>query len=615
MGFLLKKNYHNESITNKDDILRWFESLFNSAWSLKSDTSSGINLGDITPLYGKKTANMESFCRLLWGVFPTISGNNKHNLKVSEIFICISEGTDPEHVNYWGDLSDFDQRSVEMAALACGLALADEHFKKHLTQRQIDNLIKWLNKIRDVEIPKNNWSFFPIIVEMALCLTGREYSKKTIELHFEILDSYYLGDGWYSDGISRPRDYYNAMALHYYGLFYSKMMVQYDPERCQILRERASVFAKDFIHMFGSDGSAIPFGRSMTYRFAQVAFWSAAIFAEIDSIPMSVIKGLFLRNLRWWREQQILDSRGILTVGYSYSNLILAEDYNAPGSSYWCCKIFLILALPDEHLFWHCSEDPLPTQVEGVHCITHSGQIVHHDLINNHHYLLNAGQFPAKNYNNSESKYCKFSYSSLLGFNLERSRYSLELNSCDSSLLLSEGDGYYRGRRTSLKTKINQDGVYTEWYPWPDVNIKTWLIPLTSGYARVHIINTKRALECVDGGFPVPVPDFSQSRFNEINGCVICQEENLFSSIVDISPEQNRKTEMVISPPGSNIIYPCSSGVPVLRNNISPGKHVLMSMVNAGLGSLDSNKENPNIFIEESVICIKSTDKTYVFSF
>lgn len=67
MGFLLKRNYHNESITNKDDILRWFESLFNSAWSLKSDTSSGINLGDITPLYGKKTANMESFCRLLWG--------------------------------------------------------------------------------------------------------------------------------------------------------------------------------------------------------------------------------------------------------------------------------------------------------------------------------------------------------------------------------------------------------------------------------------------------------------------------------------------------------------------------------------------------------------------
>lgn len=614
MEVLSNGHFQHEHLSTKSDLLQWFESLFNSAWSLKDGNASGINLGDVTPLYGKSVSSMEAFCRLLWGVFPTISGKNKHNLNASEIFKCIAEGTNPEHVNYWGDLSDFDQRSVEMTVIGYGLALSDDHFNMHLTQGEMDNLIKWLNQIRKVELPKNNWSFFPVIIEMALCLTGREFSKQTIDTHFEMLDSYYLGDGWYSDGKSRPRDYYNAMALHFYGLFYSKLMVHYDPERCEILRDRATLFAKDFIHMFASDGSAIPFGRSMIYRFAQVAFWSAAIFAEIDCIPMGVIKGILLRNLRWWKQQQILDSRGILTVGYSYNNLMLAEDYNSPGSPYWCCKIFLILLLPDEHPFWKCTEEKLPLQ-ERVHCISHSGHLVHHDVINEHHYLLNAGQFPAKNYNNSESKYCKFSYSSLFGFNLERSRYGLELNSCDSSLLLSENDGYYRGRRISVETKVSPESIYTEWHPWADVKIKTWLIPLVSGHIRVHLIDTNRSLECVEGGYPIPVPDFSKPRFDKSFGCVSCQEKDLYSSITDISPGLNRTSEMVVSPPGSNIIYPCSSGIPVLKNNISPGKHIFISMVNAGRGDLKVNTGKPSISIEESIVCLKANDKHFIFSF
>ncbi|MER2891238.1 DUF2264 domain-containing protein, partial [Escherichia coli] len=97
-----------------------------------------------------------------------------------------------------------------------------------------------------------------------------------LENHFAAMEHYYLGDGWYSDGPGRPRDYYISMGFHFYGLIYAKLMADVDPTRCATLRDRAARFSSDFIHFFAEDGSAIPFGRSLTYRFAEAAFWSAA---------------------------------------------------------------------------------------------------------------------------------------------------------------------------------------------------------------------------------------------------------------------------------------------------------------------------------------------------
>ena len=41
------------------------------------------------------------------------------------------------------------------------------------------------------------------------------------------------------------------------------------------------------IHLFGTDGAAIPYGRSMTYRFACAAFWSAVAFDELEVRPLA----------------------------------------------------------------------------------------------------------------------------------------------------------------------------------------------------------------------------------------------------------------------------------------------------------------------------------------
>ncbi len=56
------------------------------------------------------------------GIVPLLAGG-----KSSEVWdLClqgIKNGTNPAHEEYWGEITDFDQRAVEMAAYGYALAL------------------------------------------------------------------------------------------------------------------------------------------------------------------------------------------------------------------------------------------------------------------------------------------------------------------------------------------------------------------------------------------------------------------------------------------------------------------------------------------------------------
>lgn len=103
-------------------------------------------------------------------------------------------------------------------------------------------------------------------------------------------------------------------------------------------------------------GRAIPFGRSVGYRFAMVSFWGALAYAGVElpaPLTWGMVKGMVLRHLRWWQTQpDIWSSSGTLTIGYTFpnmyvststtilsrysrfcaDNLKMAENYNSPGS-------------------------------------------------------------------------------------------------------------------------------------------------------------------------------------------------------------------------------------------------------------------------------------------
>lgn len=541
--------------------------------------SAQFPLGDTCAHYSAEIASMEGLSRALWGLFPLMASGEK--VPYSDKYLAaIKQGTDPQSAGYWGETGPYDQRLVEMAAYGLGLALLQERLLETFTPRERDNLHRWLNQITDAQMPDSNWNYFAIMVQLGFKRAGLPWDPQAIERRFTLMEAYYLGDGWYSDGPGRPKDYYIAMAFHFYGLIYATLNGHDDPERAATLRERARLFAQDFIYMSAAGGESIPFGRSLTYRFAMVAFWSAVAFAELDVFSPGVVKGLILRHLRWWLKQPIFDRDGILTLGFACPNLVMCEDYNSPGSPYWALKVFLMLALPAEHAFWQAEELPLPA-LEPTRVIPHAQQILMHDEGSQHACMLTSGQLELNNYVNTEAKYTKFAYSSRFGFTVERGRYGIKHAACDAMLLLSEGDDYYRGRRECEEVVVDARYLFSRWSPWHDVHIATWLIPCGDWHLRLHHLDSARTLNSVEGGFAVMKAPHQALTASGKNGVGV-SAANGTSAIFSLSAGVPRREDCIITPPNSSVMFAECAAIPVLTGQLTPGQHWLCCAVRAG---------------------------------
>ena len=74
----------------------------------------------------------------------------------------------PKDSFYWGDINDYDQYIVEMAALSLNLLLNRNYFFDELSVTSKQQLIHWLKQALDKKIPKNNWTFFIIWLERSV---------------------------------------------------------------------------------------------------------------------------------------------------------------------------------------------------------------------------------------------------------------------------------------------------------------------------------------------------------------------------------------------------------------------------------------------------------------
>ncbi len=580
---------------------------------------SGLHLGNSSALYDDRVALLEGMSRLLWGLAPYAaglseaggtraggsvrpSGSAERAVGASDRAIEIIRGglvagADPSHPSYWGIGGDRDQRYVEMASIALSLLIAREAFWDPLPEESKANLASWLGAINSVELPPTNWEFFRVMVNVALRSLDRPFDPERLESSLRKIESLYRADGWYVDETNY--DLYNPFAFHFYGLCYARLAGDDDRSRAQRFRERASLFAGQFLPWFEPDGRAVPFGRSLGYRFAASSFFAACAFSGEEAAPMGELKGLLLRNLRWWLGRPILDHEGVLTIGYAYPDLVAAEQYNSPGSPYWALKSFLPLALGSEHPFWKADERPLPplpaTSLNSV-----PGLIVCRDGgaespafaaeaapaadRADHVFMLNAGQYPCWESTNAAAKYAKFAYSSRFGFCVSRSSYHLPKTGCDSSLLFSEGDGYWRERRQSRDRFACADFAYSAWNPFNDLEVRTWLFPCGPWHLRLHRVEAARPFECVEGGFSLPESTGFEGPYEPIvrssgDGAVSAEYPWAGGGIRDIPCGERsgggrsggwRDAGLLAPDPNLNLLYPRVL-IPILSGRIESG--------------------------------------------
>lgn len=549
-------------LETKEDLQAAFKATFEPLLPAFSEAGARVRVEQGGAHFDDSAADLEGFARPLWGIIPFVAGGG-HFEHWDLYHKGLTNGTDPNHPEYWGTPGDRDQRQVELAAIGFALALIPKHIWEPLSDKAKTNLVSFLKKGRDSDYPVCNWRFFRVLVDLGLKTVGAEYDVQMTEQYLDEIDTYYLGDGYYGDGVEKHRmDYYNPWAFHFYALLYAKVCPE-DTVRQQKYRERASVFAEQFQHWFADDGSCIPFGRSLIYRFACGSYWAALAFADVEALPWGVIKGHFLRHMRWWAQQPISRlNTGLLSLGYAYPNSFVCENYNSPQSPYWAMKAFLPLALPDSHPFWTAEE--LPATYESAN-LPIPGMVISH-YPKNTVALMSGPQQSHSVVRFEAEKYGKFAYSTRYGFSMDVNPYGFETATFDSMIGFSD-DGRHFRTRESTQARIHEDKIYSVWTPWEDVSVETWLIPSGKWHIRVHHVHSARPLTTIEGGFAISKTDSAGkiTRKELADRAYVINSED-FSGIVDLG--SNRSSRIAIPEANTNLMTP-KTIVPQLKGTVN----------------------------------------------
>ena len=478
--------------------------ILNPLKPLYSEQKARLYVGQTSAHYENDSIPMEAFARPLWGLIPFWAGGGS-DTEFEEIYRRgIEAGTDPENPEYWHTCRDYDQKFCEMAAIAFGMLFCPEKLWEPLSEQGKDHLIDWLWEINRHACCACNWQFFKIITNMAMYKVGRAYDASGMEEGLELIDAYYDSGGWYHDGNGGDKDYYNPFVMVTYGMIYAMFMQKEDPVRCARFRERALAFGKDYIYWFSENGESFAYGRSMTYQFAQTAYFSVCVLSGTEVFPLPVLKGIISRHLVYWLNQPIFDNAGVLTIGYCYPNLQMSESYNAPGSPYWAMKAFLFLALPEEHPYWRAPIAPLP-ELGSLKYLEHANMLIQRG--DGKVVALVPGRTMADGHSHTIEKYGKFAYSSKFGFSIARSNVTLAENAPDS-MLAFQVYGYFFVKNTIEKDYvIGENGLCVRWSPMEGIHVETTIEPTADGHIRTHRITS--AVECTayDCGFAVSTDD------------------------------------------------------------------------------------------------------------
>lgn len=557
-----------------------------------------LHIGSTAAHYGERSARVEGWVRVLWGLGPLFGGGSRSLPAAMQVEINgwaelyqqgLIHGTDPGHPGYWGDIYDFDQKMVETAALDVALVLAPDVLWEPLTDGQRQNVYRWLDQMNDHRIHPNNWRFFRIHTNMVFARLGLPVNTERLKDDFGIVERCYTGGGWYFDGNDGQLDYYIPFAMHFYALIWAALSPLDENGYREKLKGRSAQFAGDFIHWFSDDGAELPFGRSLTYRFAHSAFFSALALARVESpaMPWGAVRHAVLQNLRHWMGYPITGPDGVLTIGYQYPNLIMSEKYNAPGSPYWSFKSFLFLALPEGHPFWQGEEAfaAHPAQVlqekpRMLVCHENQGGV-------DHLTAYPVGQH-AMEHGNCSAKYEKFVNSNRFGFSVSRGE-TLEAGAFDSALAVSPaGWNCYRARYGVECCDITPDYTYTRYKLLPGVEADSWIVPCGGGWhVRIHRIRTDHAIDAADGGFALPVERPFTMQPNGVDGKCIPGQEKIRPDGVEASlpwgaaaayafdAGNTCRAEMVRTFPNTNLMAPLCA-VPTLVATLQPGTHLLL---------------------------------------
>lgn len=145
--------------------------------------------------------------------------------------------------------------------------------------------------------------------------------------------------------------------------------------------------------------------------------------------------------------------------------------------------------------------------------------------IGGHCMLLSSGQACSYPMKGTHSKYGGFAYSSSYAYSVPPGLFSLEQYALASQLGLSDDGGeYWKTRRRSeyagIETRDGKPVLVSAWKPFPDVEIKSILVPpeesTPNWHLRIHHIKAGREVMTADGSFAICNENSTDGRYLDL---------------------------------------------------------------------------------------------------
>ncbi|BDM73972.1 hypothetical protein HEK616_74590 [Streptomyces nigrescens] len=372
---------------------------------------------------GPRSDGLEGFARTFLLAALRVAGNNGHDphAHLTRYAEGLTAGTqhptttpeltttDPDS---WPSINTTRQARVEAASLALGLRLTRPWLWDTLGDAVRSRLADWLLPALGPSPVDNNWWLFGLTVGGFLRDAGIETARAqtAIDRALTRIEDWYGGDGWYSDGDNRAFDHYNAWALHFYPVLHAHLSGDHSLLAHYGARLRAQL--DDYTRLFDTNGAPLPFGRSLTYRFAATAApWLGALTGHTPLTP-GATRRLASGTLRHFLDRGAVTTDGLLPLGWYGPYEPMLQSYSGPGSPYWAAKAFVGLLLPATHPAWTAREEPLPAETtDTIRPLGRTGLLLHSTasdgLVRVHNHGSNATP--------DDPYYARFAYSTRTG--------------------------------------------------------------------------------------------------------------------------------------------------------------------------------------------------------
>ncbi|WP_299534430.1 DUF2264 domain-containing protein [uncultured Streptomyces sp.] len=260
------------------------------------------------------------------------------------------------------DHTVFGQPMVESASVAIGLRLTRPWLWDRLDGDVQDRAEAWLRDALRHTPAANNWYLFPYSVAGFLESVGRGDAETAAARARaqDLMEGWYRGDGWYSDGDGRAFDHYNGWALHLYPVLDAHLSG--DGVLLDHYGARLREHLEGFSLMFGGDGAPMYFGRSLAYRFAAGAAVGIGAVSGHTPLAPGVSRRLLSGSLRYFLERGAGGDDGLLSLGWHGPHAATLQRYSGPASPYWASKAFVSLLAPADHPLWTAPEGAAPSE-------------------------------------------------------------------------------------------------------------------------------------------------------------------------------------------------------------------------------------------------------------